>query len=80
MENPEEKIQAAFVVVTTAEGYEIGLAHKGIKGYSKGYGKPYCIEYPTLEAETYDDANDWVEMINHEHYGHNRLEAAKIVC
>lgn len=80
METDNTKIQAAFVVVTTSEGYEIGLAHKGIKGYSKGYGKPKCIEYPDMEAETYDDANDWVDMMNREHYGHTKLEVAKITA
>lgn len=80
MKIEDEKIQAAFVVITMSEGYELGLAHKGVKGYSKGYGKPYCIEYPGIEAETYDDASDWADMMNREHYGHTQLEAARIVA
>jgi len=83
MTKQTENIQAAFVVVirdNQDSRFEIGLAHRGIKGYSPGYGKCFSLKYPGIEAETYDEASEWVEHLNKEHYGHTFKEAAKIVA
>lgn len=80
MKTPTENIQAAFVVVLKGDGYEIGLAHKGVKGYSPNYGKCYNLQYPKIEADTYDEASDWVDHMNQKHYNHTRREASVIVA
>ncbi len=71
MEN-QEYTPAAFVVITTKEGYTIGLAHKGVKGYTPGYGS-------FDNNKTYDQAARHVDELNENHYGHTKLEAARIV-
>lgn len=72
-------IQAAFVVVLIAGSYQLGLAHRGVKGYSPEYGKCYSMANPSMEAETYDEASEWAEYLNEVHYGHTFKEAASII-
>ncbi len=75
MEATIENIQAAYVVVLPKDGsdkYKIGLAHRGIKGYSPNYGE---FDYGT----TYDEACKFVDELNKDHYGHTKREATKIV-
>lgn len=73
------EVKAAFVVVFAKNpkhgesGYEIGLAHQGVPGYTPGYG---TFDDPNI---TYEEACKFVDDLNMEHYGHSKLDAAKIV-
>ena len=62
----------AYVSVTTDSGFAIGLAHRGVRGYTP---LPALPTFASLE-----EAEAYVKSLNHTAFGLTSLDAWKIVA